>query len=215
MVTDLSQIACIDIGYNSRMVYGICFFLLFCNLLGNLDHGALPAALTDVKKDLKFRNVEMGSLGSYVYLGFVVGSLASTGMNDVFSYKMILCLSLIGNGVGAMLFIVSYSYYVVSFARFLSGFGQILLIIYNPLFIDMFLTSEKERGFWLSLVVIGGPIGTSVGYVGTGVITSNGGKWWYFFNFIALTCAVCLIVVILTPSSYLNLDQVLRVKRKE
>jgi MFS family permease len=77
----------------------------------------------------------------------------------------------------------------------------------------MFLISEQERGFWLSLVVIGGPLGTTGGYVGTGAITANGGEWWYFFNIIALACAVCTIIVILSPSRYWNLDQVLKEKR--
>ena len=123
MNTSLSQIEVAEIGYNKSVITMMCFFLLFSNLLNNLDHGALPSALTDIKKDLQFTNVMMGSLGSYVFMGFVVGSLASSFMIDIFSYKIVLCLSLIGNAVGALLFITNTNYYVVSFARFLSGFG--------------------------------------------------------------------------------------------
>ena len=40
----------------------------------NSDHGILPAALVEIGNDYSFGPVELGSLGSYVYFGFVVGS---------------------------------------------------------------------------------------------------------------------------------------------
>ena len=123
MNTSLSQIEPVDIGYNQGVITMMCYFLMFGSVLNNLDHGALPSALTDIKKDLEFTNVMMGSLGSYVFLGFVVGSAACSIMTDMFSYKIVICLSLIGNAIGALLFISNTNYYVVSFARFLSGFG--------------------------------------------------------------------------------------------
>lgn len=132
-----------DLGYSKNVITLTCFFLLFGSLLNNFDHGALPSALTDIKKDLNFTNVMMGSLGSYVFCGFVVGSVASTFMIELFSYKILLCLSMIGHASGELLFITNTNYYVVSFARFLSGFGQILLVVYVPVFIDMYLVNEK------------------------------------------------------------------------
>ena len=78
--TDIAKINTEDIGYSRKVVHAICIFLFFCNLLNNMDHGALPAALPDVKKELGFRNVEMGSLGSYVFLGFVVGNIVIVPM---------------------------------------------------------------------------------------------------------------------------------------
>ena len=39
----------------------------------NVDHGILPAATTEVRKDLGLNNVDLGILGSLVYLGLVGG----------------------------------------------------------------------------------------------------------------------------------------------
>jgi len=84
----------------------------------------------------------MGSLGSFVFFGFVIGSIASTFMMDVFSYKIVLCISMIGHASGEILFITNTNYYVVAFARFLSGFGQILLVVYTPVFLDLYIVNE-------------------------------------------------------------------------
>jgi hypothetical protein len=39
----------------------------------NFDHGIIPAATTALKEDLKISNVNLGLLGSLVYLGLVLG----------------------------------------------------------------------------------------------------------------------------------------------
>ena len=93
----------------------------------NFDHGALPAALNDMRIDLKFSKLEMGSLGSYVYGGFVIGAIVNATIFDTyFTNKFTLCLAFILNGVGALLYITNTNYTILSFARFMSGFGQIL-----------------------------------------------------------------------------------------
>ncbi len=39
----------------------------------NIDHGIIPAATEEVRKDLGVRNSQLGIMGSIVYLGLVVG----------------------------------------------------------------------------------------------------------------------------------------------
>jgi MFS family permease len=87
--------------------------------------------------------------------------------------------------------------------------------VYVPVFIDLYLVDEKRKGLWLALVNITSPIGTSIGYVGTGIITSYGGHWWYFFSFIIITCAVFFVILMLIPDKYIELSQVLKEKRRE
>ena len=90
----------------------------------NFDHGALPAALVEMREDLGFSKTNMGSLGSYVYFGFVVGSITNaTILIDKFSDKTIISASFALNGIGAMAYIYFENYYALSFARFMSGFG--------------------------------------------------------------------------------------------
>ena len=40
----------------------------------NMDHGILPACTEEVRKDIGLDNVDLGILGSIVYLGLVIGN---------------------------------------------------------------------------------------------------------------------------------------------
>jgi predicted MFS family arabinose efflux permease len=176
----------------------------------NFDHGAIPAALVEMKDELGFSKPEMGSLGSYVYLGFVVGAILNmTVLTNRFSDKTILCWAFVLNGIGAQAYIYFWNYYALSFARFVSGFGQILLSIYNPLFVDTFCTG-RSKAIWLPIVMICGPFGTCFGYSLTGALTSMGYRWTIPFLILALSQLVCFCIFLLIPSSYVNLKDVRR-----
>ena len=66
-----------EMGYSQNKVLALGLFFVLCNILLNFDNGALPACLTNLMDELKFNKVVMGSLGSYVYFGFVIGSIAN------------------------------------------------------------------------------------------------------------------------------------------
>lgn len=118
------EVCAVDLGYNQIQIQTISYFLVLCNLLMNSDHGIIPAALVEIGNDYSFGPVELGSLGSYVYFGFVVGSVVNALiLVDMLHAKVILTMSFILNGVGALLFIIQDDYYVLSSARFMSGFG--------------------------------------------------------------------------------------------
>ena len=77
-----------EMGYSKNKVLALGLFFVFCNILLNFDNGALPACLNEVMTDLEFNKLAMGSLGSYVYLGFVVGSFVNgTLLVNYLSYK--------------------------------------------------------------------------------------------------------------------------------
>jgi len=77
-----------EMGYSSNKVLALGLFFVFCNILLNFDNGALPACLTEVMEDLDFNKLTMGSLGSYVYAGFVVGSFVNGSIFvNYLSYK--------------------------------------------------------------------------------------------------------------------------------
>jgi len=66
-----------EMGYSSKWVLIIGVYFVLCNILLNYDNGALPACLTEIMVELEYSKVTMGSLGSYVYLGFVIGSVVN------------------------------------------------------------------------------------------------------------------------------------------
>lgn len=113
------------------------------SLLLNFDHGALPAASVEIAIERKYKKDIMGSLGSYVYLGFVIGSISyATVIHNNISDKITLCLAFALNGFGALVFCLELPYYLLAFARFMSGFGQILQVIYYPIYIKQFYNDK-------------------------------------------------------------------------
>ena len=89
----------------------------------NLDHGALPAALTAIMKDLKIKEVEMGALGSLIFFGLVIGSATATVVLEKFQYKHTLLFAMAVNGFGLMMMTITEEYYLLCFARLMSGFA--------------------------------------------------------------------------------------------
>ena len=206
--TNDEDLSPLDYGYKNFIIQLINVFFAISNIMMNFDHGAIPAALIEMKDELKFSKSEMGSLGSYVYLGFVIGSIVHmTVLTNKFSDKTILCMAFICNGVGAQAYIYFWNYYALSVARFISGFGQILLSIYNPLFVDTFCTG-KGKAIWLPIVMICGPFGSCFGYSLTGAMTSMGYRWTTPFLILAISQVVLFSLFLIIPSSYINLKEV-------
>jgi len=53
--------------------YIIFFFILLSYLITSMDHGTIPAATTQIKKDLKIDDAILGIFGSLVYFGNILG----------------------------------------------------------------------------------------------------------------------------------------------
>ena len=99
------------------------FLLMMLNTMAvNIDHGAIPQATISIKEDLSINNAELGELGSLVFLGLAVGALSASLVFGRVTYKTILSMSFIGNGVGLLFFSILTQYYYLCFSRFLSGF---------------------------------------------------------------------------------------------
>lgn len=98
----------------------------------------MPAALKPIMKDLEIKEVEMGALGSLIFFGLVLGSAAATCVLEVFQYKHTLFVALVMNGLGLLIMTITDSYYLLCFARLLSGFAQIFPTIYGPIYVDCY-----------------------------------------------------------------------------
>jgi len=122
------------------MVFMVCFYVFLLDILINIDHGAVPAALSDISQDLNIVDTGMGLLGSLVFFGLVVGSVTASVVLGRFQYKNILITSLLANAISLWLFTAKSSYYYMCLARFITGYSQIFLTIYIPLYIDAYST---------------------------------------------------------------------------
>jgi hypothetical protein len=71
----------------SRTSRWILFFLLFIiQIVMNMDHGTVPAATDEIRKDLNIDDDILGIFGSLVFLGNLIGTF-------LFIYKVQLFLS--------------------------------------------------------------------------------------------------------------------------
>jgi MFS family permease len=192
----------------------VCAFLFFLDVLINVDHGALPSAAVAIKEELDMPNVALGTLGSLVFLGLVTGSLCAAYVMATFKFKTILSVSFLGNGVGLLLFIAKDSFYSMCLSRFISGFFQIFMTIYIPLYVDCF-GSRRSKPIMFSLILLAAPLGIVIGYGCTGVLIGNGISWRYSFLFQGATMAFSAIIVLFVPGRLINIFDCQALKKAE
>ena len=115
---------------NNTMVK-LCFGLIFfCNLFINIDHGVMPAGAITIKQYMGVSNTEYGLLGSIVFAGLVLGSLAATFVYNSYNTKLVLVSVLVLNASCQVFFTVTKGYHFLLLCRFLTGFFQVFISIW-------------------------------------------------------------------------------------
>ena len=164
----------------------------------------------------------MGVMGSMVFFGLFIGSLTASFIMYILEHKTIIASSLILNGLCLWAFTVYSNFYIMCASRIITGFSQVFVTIYVPVFIDAYAT-QKSKGFMLSWILVMPPIGVVVGYAMTSYIVLNGGIWEYkesnhfWFQSFRLQCYINFIsagLVFLIPKKYMNINKVIRLKRE-
>lgn len=154
---------------NRRFVFWI---LTLFNILINMDHGTIPAASNEIKSDLRINDAELGSFGSFVYLGNLIGALVLSRLIDIVNRKKLTFLFSIICCILLFTFISSSILWYLYLNRVLVGFVQSFFAIYFPVWIDQF-GSSKRKTFMMSVFNITSPLGVMFGYIITVVIKIN------------------------------------------
>ena len=141
----------------------MCIALFIFDISINFDHGAIPAGIKEMQDELEISTTKLGNLGSLVFFGLSCGTVLSANIVGKVSWKTILTCSLFGNGLGLFLYSYFSNYYILCFARWLSGFNQVFLLVYIQLYIDAF-ADKKSKSMWLSVVLLASPLGTIFGF---------------------------------------------------
>ena len=142
-------------------------------------------------------------MGSLVFFGIVLGSLIASVFMDRIPIKIVLTVSMLGNGFGMLLFISFTEFYYVCCSRFLSGLCQIVVFIYGPLFVDAYFPLST-RSFWLSIIVISGPLGTCIGFAFMGSMLAKGYDWRLSPILIAVCMFFFAIMLWFIPTNYID-----------
>lgn len=145
----------------------------------NLDHGAIPASIVELRKELEISDVQVGNFGSLVFLGLGIGSFLCSMIIGRISYRSLIVFAFIGNGLGLLLFAIMVNYISLCAARFISGLCQCLIFVYLPLFVDTH--GDKNAPEWMSYMLLAPPLGVLIGYTLTATCISCGLTWRHAF----------------------------------
>lgn len=185
----------------------LCFFVIFyLNLVVNIDHGVMPAGAITIKTYLGVSNTEYGLLGSIVFFGLVLGSLAATFVFNVVNTKVIIASIMLLNALSQLMFTTTTEYYYLLTSRFLTGFFQVFVSIYWPVWTDAFAGSERRKATWMSAFLVSSPIGVLVGYVLTTQLIIYY-TWKYAFYVQAVAVIPAILLVIAMPNRYFSLKK--------
>eukprot|EP00347_Sterkiella_histriomuscorum_P017387 403349579 len=186
---------------SKRVLNFIFTIVFFTNLMINVDHGILPACTKEVKRDLHLDNANLGLLGSLVYAGLVLGSLFAMPVFNYCNTKFVLIVCLLLNSIALIMFTVTNEYYVLVLSRICVGFFQVFFCIYFPVWVDLF-ADEKHKTFWLTLLLLGVPLGIILGYVATSVVVLYTDWRWTFYvqSGLLIPLAICFMF---TPARYI------------
>ncbi len=113
------------------------------NMLNNIDHGVLPAGSITIKQDLGMDNLQYGLIGSAVFAGLAVGSIVATFAYQVFETRLLLSGVLALMALSLLIFTYRLSFYWLLLDRFFTGFCQVFISIYFPVWADTFGGDDK------------------------------------------------------------------------
>ena len=153
--------------FNRAVVNFLFVLVLFMNILINVDHGVMPAGSIVIKEALGVNNKLYGLLGSTVFAGLTIGSIGATILFQKCNTKYVLMFVMIFNGFSQLLFVMTKEYYVLVLSRFMTGFFQVFISIYFPVWSDMFGATDRQKQVWLTVLLISSTLGVLFGYIMT------------------------------------------------
>lgn len=188
----------------SKMKRKLIFVLIFItNILINVDHGAIPAGTTVLKKENNLDNVQIGIIGSLVYLGLVLGSISAGPIFSSYSSKWVVILSLLLSCLFIYFFTIFKSGWGMAFCRVGCGFAQVFCYIYFPVWVDQFGV-DKHQTIWLTFLQLGVPVGTMCGYAMEAIYVKKYGKWRYAFYTQIFLITLAVVGLIITPDKFFS-----------
>ena len=161
-----------------RNKIGVTFWFLFVmNFIRVFDNGIVPALTTTLKEDYEMTDLQIGSLGSLVYMGEVMGSLLAMPMYAKIPVKIVLLGCIVLQSVVILGFAFSQgSYEIMALSRFFTGVFQVFISIFAPIWCDTHAPSDKKTT-WITSLMVATPGGMVTGYLLTAIIISVGGPW--------------------------------------
>ena len=180
-------------------------FLLICiiNILINCDHGAIPAGTKELKEAKNLSNIQLGSIGSLVYLGLVLGSISGGYIFSTYASKWVVINSLIASCIFLYFFTISNYWEAMAFCRVGCGFFQVFCYIYFPIWVDQYGVNNIQT-LWLTFLQLGVPIGTMIGYLMEAFSIKYFNKWEGAFYIQIILIIISAVLLFITPDKFFS-----------
>ena len=180
-------------------------FILICiiNILINCDHGAIPAGTKELKEAKNLSNIQLGTIGSLVYLGLVLGSISGGYIFSTYGSKWVIINSLLATCIFLYFFTTSDIYTTMALCRVGCGFFQVFCYIYFPIWVDQFGVNNTQT-LWLTFLQLGVPIGTMIGYLTEACSNKYYNSWQGAF-YVQICCIIgCVVLLFVTPDKFFS-----------
>ena len=186
--------------YRRKLIF---ILISIINILINCDHGAIPAGTKEIKEAKDLSNMQLGTIGSLVYLGLVLGSISGGYIFFTYSSKWVIINSLIATCIFLYFFTVSNYYLTMALCRVGCGFFQVFCYIYFPIWVDQFGVNNTQT-LWLTFLQLGVPIGTMIGYLTEACSNKYYNSWQGAF-YIQIFCIIgCVVLLFITPDKFFS-----------
>ena len=151
------------------------------NFIRVFDNGIIPATTTSLKEQNGLSSLQVGSLGSLVYVGEVVGSMIAIPAYERMPVKFVLLTCIVCQSVMLLGFAYSYSNFrMMASARFFTGVFQVFISIFGPIWCDKHAPSDRKTT-WITFFIVATPAGMVAGYLVSALMQSFGAHWAYCF----------------------------------
>eukprot|EP00397_Hematodinium_sp_SG-2012_P006753 GEMP01006789.1.p1 GENE.GEMP01006789.1~~GEMP01006789.1.p1 ORF type:complete len:934 (+),score=191.46 GEMP01006789.1:87-2804(+) len=153
---------------------------------------------------------DVGILGAMPFVGvcvacIVIAHLQRRGKWVGTQNKHHLVLGILGSIVTLCGFLWTHVKEYLWLVRFLNGVAQCPVITLAPVWVAHF--GRRRQTQWMGIMQGASAMGTMLGYAVCGAMLANNVHYtWAFALQVALLSVLCLVVVLLTPAKYLNIE---------
>jgi len=139
-----------------------------------------------------------------IYVGILFGQFLCQPFFNNVNIKVVLLFALLFKAGSLFLLVLSTDIYLGLLSRFVTGFFGIFLYMYFPVWVDTF-SFPRMRSLSLKVLLVVPFLGLVSGYTMTAYLTLT--QDWKYSFFIQAGCMLpCILVFLLTPIKYLDID---------
>lgn len=186
----------------SRRIRWIIFFILISISVSTcLDQGTLSSTTSELSRDLKLNDRQLGGLGGMIFFGTAIGCVISFTLINKFNRKYLL-LATVSLDALSLFFVTQTKNLIVLYTcRIISGLSTSFLSIYIPVWSDQFGIHNK-KSLMMSIIHIFSSFGYIIGYL-LGMMIG----WENTFYLQCITVVTQIIIVLMTlPSRYFSMS---------